>query len=235
MLQSNVKCPLLSRLKDKLKSYRFIYYPVHYILVLLRRIKYCLRWYTYKLFTRFNRNGLNTTEHRPRKIIASLTSYSARIHIVPYIIASILKQAIKPDKIILWLGREKFPDEKLPKIFDKLKACGVEIKFREDIGPHTKYFYAMQEYPEDIIITFDDDTIYRDFIIEKLYKAYAEHPSCVAAMRSRRITFNQDGTVANYKNFGFDRNSPAGVETFSYLPEGIKFFYLLYIKIYYNI
>ena len=68
---------------------------------------------------------------------------------MPYIIASILKQTMKPDKIILWLGREKFPDKKLPKIFDKLKACGVELRFcPEDIEPHTKYFYAMQEYLE---------------------------------------------------------------------------------------
>ena len=128
---------------------------------------------------------------------------------------------MKPDKIILWLGREKFPYEKLPRIFDTLRACGVEVKFREDVGPHTKYFHAMQEYPEDIIVTFDDDTLYKTFVLEKLYESYKEHTSCVSAMRSRKINFKHDGTVANYCEFGFEHNSPAGVETFSYLPEGI--------------
>ena len=134
------------------------------------------------MFTRFNHDGLNTTEHRDKKIIVSLTSYPARINIVPYVIASILKQTMKPDKIILWLGIEKFPDKKLPKIFEKLKRCGVDIEFREDLGPHTKYFYAMKEYPEDLIITFDDDVIYHGYIIESLYKSYLLHPKCVCAL-----------------------------------------------------
>ena len=105
---------------------------------------------------KFNHNGLNT-QPRPVKIIASLTSYPARINVVPYVIASLLNQTVKPDKIILWLAETQFPDKKLPPLFDEVRACGVEVRFcPEDLGPHKKYFYAMQEYPDHIIITFDD-------------------------------------------------------------------------------
>ena len=145
----------MSRLKDKAKSCKIIYYPVHYLHVALNLVKSFvkliisfLKWHSYKLFVKFNHNCLNTTEQRAQKIIASLTSYPARINIVPYVIASILNQTMKPDKIILWLAEAQFPDKELPKVFDEVKACGVEIKFcPEGIGPHKKYYYAMKEYP----------------------------------------------------------------------------------------
>ena len=54
----------------------------------------------------------------------------------------------------------------------------------------------MQEYPEDIIITFDDDTIYRNFIIEQLYKSYIKHPDCVSAMRVITMNILPDGSFA---------------------------------------
>ena len=117
-------------LKTWAKNQPLIYYPVHYTLTALRHIKSFIKWQIYKHTVKFNRNGLNTTEKRPRRIIASLTSYPARINIVPYVIASILNQTMKPDKIILWLGAEKFPDRNLPKIFDELRECGVYMEFR---------------------------------------------------------------------------------------------------------
>ena len=151
-----------------------------------------MKWHMYKAFVKFNADGLNTTEKRDKKIIVSITSHPGRIDMVPYVIASVLKQSMKPDKIILWLGIGKFPDNKLPKVFEKVKACGVEVKFREDIRAHTKYFYAMTEYPDDIIITLDDDFVYEFDVIEKLYASYLEHPECVSAMRADTMTVSGD-------------------------------------------
>ena len=191
-----------ARLKTKLKEYKFIYYPVHYTLVMFRSFKSFMRWQLYKYTLTFNRSGLNTTEQRPRKIIASLTSYPARIDIVHYTIASLLKQTMKPDKIILWLAESQFPDKKLPKIFKKLQACGVEIKFcPENIGSHTKYYYTVKEYPEDIVITFDDDIVYRKHVIETLYRSYLDHPECVSSMRVHKITFRPDGSISPYTDW----------------------------------
>ena len=113
----------IAHLKAWAKNQPLIYYPVHYIKSTLRNIKPFIRWQFYKHTVRFNRSGLNTTEQRPRKIIASLTSYPARINIVPYVIASILNQTMKPDKIILWLGNDRFPDEKLPPFLTSSKPA----------------------------------------------------------------------------------------------------------------
>lgn len=160
-----------------------------------------MKWHKYKVSVKLNPQGLNTAEKRDKKIIVSLTSLPARINVVPYVIASILNQTMKPDKIILWLGEDKFPGGKLPEIFAKVKECGVDIKFREDIGPHTKYFYAIKEYPDYIIITVDDDWIYDSDVIERLYNSYQKNPGCVSAMRIEEAKFLEDGSLAAYSDF----------------------------------
>ena len=129
---------------------------------------------------------------------------------------------MKPDKIILWLGIREFPDEKLPPVFEKLKACGVEVKFREDIGPHTKYFYAMQEYPEDIIITFDDDFLYSSCVVEALYKSYLEHPDCVTGTEFHRLTFNPDGSIRGFDDWQHSGDNLAGCESHQFLLCGFR-------------
>lgn len=216
--------PLLSLLTHKAKQVPFIYYPVHYLHAAIRSLRFPLRrfkqyieWQTYKLFTRFDQEGLNKTESRTRYIIASLTSFPARLNIVPYVIHSLLRQTMKPDKLILWLAESQFPDRKLPKIFDKIKACGVDIEFREDIGPHKKYFFAVKEFPEAIIITFDDDIIYDNNIIETLYKSYIEHPECVSAMRVHKIKFLDDGSIAPYSQWEGEYKHSKGLESHQFL------------------
>ena len=195
------KQPFLSRLKGKIHKSPFIFRASRYVFIRLRLAWLFVKWLKYKASFKLNRNGLNTTEQRPKKIIASLTSYPARIGIVPYVIGSLLNQTMKPDKIILWLGEDKFPEKKLPDIFDEVRECGVDVEFRKDIGPHTKYFYALKEYPEDIVITFDDDWIYDADVIEGLYMSYSRNPGCVSAMRVEEAKFLDDGKLADYNDF----------------------------------
>ena len=219
---------LFARIRETLKSIPFIYYPVHYahlaligIGSVLSYIEAFIKWQLYKHTVRFNRNGLNTTESRPRRIIVSLTSYPARINVVPYVIASILNQTMKPDKIILWLGKDRFPDEKLPTVFSKLKACGVDVQFREDVGPHTKYFYAFKEYPEDIVITFDDDIVYRPHIIGQLYESYLKHPECVSAIRVNKLTVTPCGDLPPYSCCTPQYKNHAGHKSHLYFATGV--------------
>lgn len=223
MQTANSKQPIIARLKAWVKSCPFIYYPVRYVLNrALRPLASFINWQIHKPLVRFNRDGLNTTEHRDRRIIVSITSHPARINLVPYAIASILNQTMKPDKIILWLGIEKFPDKKLPEIFDKVKACGVNIEFRKDLGPHTKYFYAMREYPEDLIITFDDDWLYERDVIETLYKSYLMNPDCVSAMRFHKMTFLPDGSEDKHGNWHIAYKNALGTKSHSYFATGIS-------------
>lgn len=44
---------------------------------------------------------------------------------------------------------------------------------------HGKYHYAMQDFPNSIIVTVDDDMIYPNDTIESLWNAHVKYPNCV--------------------------------------------------------
>ena len=144
--------------------------------------------------------GLNTAK-RDRKIIVSLTTYPKRFKTIHLCLKSLLLQTVKPDKIIIYLGS----DSKNEKLDDLLffKQFGVEIllKIDEDLKPHKKYLYAMQDYPEDIIITVDDDCIYNQKLIESLLKTHKKHPDCVEAARVHKIMRKHDKSLHSYNNW----------------------------------
>ncbi|SHJ13766.1 glycosyltransferase [Pseudobutyrivibrio xylanivorans] len=128
-------------------------------------------------------------------IIVSLTTYPARINTVGVTIESLLNQSYKPKKVLLYLSKEQFPEElnELPKKLVKLQKRGLEIVFVEDdLKPHKKYYYALQEYPNDLIITADDDIFYPEGHIERLVSTSKMFPNAVICNRSHRITMTND-------------------------------------------
>ncbi len=143
--------------------------------------------------------GFLNTQSREKKIIVSLTTYDKRFDAVPYAIGTIMHQTMKPDKIIVYM--DKSNAGRLPERLKRQEATGVEIRYVEDLGPHTKYYYAMQEYPEDIVITVDDDLFYRLDLIEKLYVSYVRFPACVSAMIAEKITFDEAGGIKPYNEW----------------------------------
>ena len=190
-----------------------------------RKLTYPIRLYrsrkAVKEALNFNQDGLNTTEPRKRKIIVSLTSYPGRINVVPATISTLLRQTVKPDKIVLWLGEEKFPNQELPDVFKGLRRCGIEIRFRPDLKSHTKYFYAIQEFPEDLIITVDDDNLYQKNLIEELYNSYKKYPQCVSALRVHRIRFYDDCTVKKYNEWHYEYYGKIGSCSHQYFATGV--------------
>ena len=133
------------------------------------------------------RNGINNKEQRSPRIIVSFTSYPKRFTSIPLVVKSILYQSCKPDKIILYLAQSECM-ERLPKQLLKLQKYGLEIVFVNDnLKSHKKYFYSMSAYPDDIIITIDDDLLYPKNMITMLYKSYHNYPDCVSASRVRRM------------------------------------------------
>ncbi|MBQ3713251.1 MAG: polysaccharide biosynthesis C-terminal domain-containing protein, partial [Spirochaetia bacterium] len=135
-----------------------------------------------------------------RRVIVSLTSFPARFDTLDICIKSLFAQSVKPDKIVLYLGKE-CDDAVLPGRLTELEKYGLEIKMGyADIRPHKKYFFAMQEYPEDIIITVDDDLMYDSNMIKSLLESYKDNPNAVSARRVHRIT-SSGGDLEPYDSF----------------------------------
>lgn len=128
--------------------------------------------------------GLNSVP-RKEKIIISMTSFPARIDVVGYAIKSLMNQTVKADQIILWLAREQFPDFNLPVLLRQLCEKGLEIKFCEDLKAHKKYYYALKnQRSNELVITYDDDLIYPEDSIERLYEVYKRNKNCIVCNRA---------------------------------------------------
>ncbi len=174
-----------------------------------------------KMVLNFNKDGFNTIEKREKKIIVSLTSYAERLKYVPAVIGSMLRQTVKPDRIVLWLGKEDARNKDLPKIFTTLMDYGLEIRYRPDIRAHTKWYYAFKEFPNDLIITVDDDIIYESTVIEKLYKTYIKYPNMVPALRVHRIRFEDNATLKNYNDWDWEYSAPKGTASHQFFATGV--------------
>lgn len=145
-------------------------------------------------------------------IVASLTSYPQRIATVHLTIKSIMKQYLRPDYIWLVLSKKQFPklENDLPKELLMLKNKGLIIKWvDDDIKPHKKYFYAMKEMSDAIIVTFDDDVIYDKDVLNILYESYLQNPQCVSCMRAHRLTMKK-AKINKYQDWIREDNSLFG-------------------------
>ena len=95
-------------------------------------------------------------------VIVSLTSFPARIGKLWIVIECMLRQKSQPEKIMLWLSREQFPNElaDLPKRLVEQTERGLDIKFVDnDFRSHKKYYYAFKEFKDKFELTIDDDLI----------------------------------------------------------------------------
>lgn len=136
-------------------------------------------------------------------IILSLTSHPKRINIVHLTIESLLKQTLKIDKIILYLGETEFPNKEndLPKELLLLCKNNFEIKWCKDIKSYKKLIYALKEYKDSIIITVDDDCIYDENMALNLYSSYLDYPNCIHSLAVSRFYYYKKDKLSAINTF----------------------------------
>lgn len=108
-------------------------------------------------------------------IIISLTSYGVRVNdTLPYTLYSLLQQTRKPNRIVVWLDNVNWSESNLPPVLKKLEGLGVEFFFVEDIRSYKKLIPALEMFPDNVVITVDDDLYYNSHTIEWLIDSYQE-------------------------------------------------------------
>ena len=167
---------------------------------LQKNIKYYGWFFKFEKLLKVDSEVMEKNRKEPR-IIVSLTTFPDRVETVSEVIRCMFQQTVKPYKILLYLADTQFPDKKIPDSLSCLQNNVFEIKYCDDLKPHKKYFYAMQEYPEDIIITVDDDIFYPDDLIEDLLQSYKKYPHAVSCMRGHVIKLLDPKTYAPYKEW----------------------------------
>lgn len=130
-------------------------------------------------------------------IVVSFTSYPPRISTVHRVVESLYQQTMPADEIILYLSLDEFPEMEsdLPDTLNRLNGQkGFRIEWVQgNLKSHKKYYYALQNYKDAVVITVDDDTVYAKTMINELVESHKRFPDAVSARRVRMIIKNSEG------------------------------------------
>jgi len=127
------------------------------------------------------------------KIIVSLTSFPAAIPYAVQAIQSILNATVLPDKLVLYLTFSQFSESKIPQELQELvnKNPVFEIRnYDDDIRSYRKLIPALKDFPNDIIVTIDDDICYHKNMLRDLLCLHKQIPHVILAHRAKRLKLN---------------------------------------------
>lgn len=123
-----------------------------------------------------NKSTLTITD----KLIVSFTSWPKRIQYCKHTIDLMMNQTIIPDKIILNLSEEEFPNNKydlpIELVNEEIDNDKFEIYWvKENTTVWKKIIPTMDRFPNDLVFSIDDDIEYPSNYIEEMYKTYCEN------------------------------------------------------------
>lgn len=122
-----------------------------------------------------------------KEIIVSLTSYGIRLRQVYRTIETLMQQSCKPNRIILWLEEKEYKMSRYSYL-PELKKRGLEIlPCKNGLRSYKKLIPCLQAFPEDIIITVDDDVFYHPNTLENLILSYLSAPNEIHFNRGHEI------------------------------------------------
>lgn len=110
------------------------------------------------------------------RIIVSLTTWSKRIQNIPTVLDTIFAQTLPPDLVVLNLAY----DEVIPSnIIDYIKVHHIEVNRVPDTKVYKKLIPTLRKYPDDVVISIDDDWLYPNGMIDdflQVHKEYKDFP-----------------------------------------------------------
>jgi glycosyltransferase involved in cell wall biosynthesis len=164
-----------------------------------------------KILESFKREcpSILSSEERSPRLIVSLTSFPERIPKIFYTLYSLLSQTLKPDLLVLWLAESQFPHKEndLPEQIRNLTNNGLIIKWCDDFKSYKKLIPSLQYFPNDIIVTADDDIFYANNWLKSLYDSYLEDPLKIHCHRAHRVKLSADNRLTDYYSWEFGVNT----------------------------
>jgi hypothetical protein len=137
-------------------------------------------------------------------VVVSLTSIPSRLGIVHLTIRSLFMQTHLPRKIILWLHEDL--KNQIPRALSSLENEVFEIRYNKLSCSHRKLVSSLEYFPEDCIVTCDDDSMYESDWLETLYASHVLHPADVIGGKCRRISYGEGGELMPYKKWHYSHD-----------------------------
>tara|TARA_Y100000590_G_scaffold57238_1_gene60110 strand:+ start:830 stop:1561 length:732 start_codon:yes stop_codon:yes gene_type:complete len=148
-------------------------------------------------------------------IYVSTSTIPQRIKSLKKSINSLLNQSKKPDKVFINIPykyrrfSETIKDHEIPKFDNSI----VEITRCEDYGPATKLLGSLDKLEKNsLIILFDDDHIYENYMIEKFFHFYTKSPNNAYSFYVHPL--GKFGIGQGADGFGINTNCLDGIKDF---------------------
>jgi hypothetical protein len=128
-----------------------------------------------------------------KQVIISLTSFPAAISYAIQAVKSILEGIVLPDKIVLYLTFSQFGESGIPMELQELVKNNPVFEIRnydDDIRSYTKLVPALNDFPDAVIVTIDDDVRYDKNMLRVLLRLHDKFPDAILAHRAKRIKLN---------------------------------------------
>lgn len=129
--------------------------------------------------------------------IATLTSFPARVGILKYALHSIFSQDLRAKKVVLVLSVDEFMADStnfeslLPSDILAFKKYGLEILWTaQNLRQYNKIIPILRAFPNENIITLDDDIYYNSRTFSTLYSAHLSNKRAIWAHKARIVPFN---------------------------------------------
>lgn len=140
-----------------------------------------------------NEPGVTDEQVAERQVTVSFSTFGMRLDWVEATIESIMEQTVKANRIVLWLDERRKKETKSTAHLIPLMDRGLEIRYCKDIGPATKLIPSLEAFPDDLIITIDDDALYDYDLIDRLLRTHRRHPDAVCANFCHGIKIDRHG------------------------------------------
>ncbi|WP_370290690.1 hypothetical protein [Nocardioides sp.] len=134
--------------------------------------------------------------------IVSLTTFPARVGKAHLALHTVLKGKTRPRAIVLVLSSDEFPQQSAPTPeLAALQDRGLVLHFAPgNIRSYKKLLPVRDLYPDDPIITIDDDVLYPPEWLDELAHAHRETPDAIVGVRGREMLVH-DNTLAPYSTW----------------------------------
>ena len=134
-------------------------------------------------------------------MVISLTSIPSRFRTLHLVVRSLLAQTHRPKKIVLWLNEQI--KSSVPRQILKLQSELFEIHYSKLHCSHRKLIHSLELFPDDVIITCDDDMIYRKDWLHLLYKAHLLNPGRVIGNHTLHINHDSHNQPLPYSEWKY--------------------------------
>lgn len=128
------------------------------------------------------------------KIVVSLTSFPGAICYAIEAIRSILQGSLLPDKLVLYLTFSQFKEVSIPTELTQMQQdydCFEIRDYPQDIRSYRKLIPALRDFPDETIVTIDDDVRYDREMLADIIKVHRSYPNAVIANRAKVINLDK--------------------------------------------